>query len=424
MFHLGYYRLVADINPVAATDEPLVDCNYTPYHIFVLETRLFPFIYKLYPEASPTFESRYEKGRMEAYLVISKQIPAEDDFTTNPLLEVSSENRKLISDKIREIQSINPGYALIDVNELYDCTDQSIPKKYFHQMIAYTGLHHVDVQNPLNVPIQPRNLPTDLSVYNSFLAPEGIYLSFNPKSDYKTAYRQATRFIVDKIKEFYSKGTVQLANMYGGISKDALIGNWKLDRLDLEEKVGTIYQASWVDRRFAPNITDFLNSRIAGRDWIEMHVGSNMVDRHTAAIALREEGLKLVDFELSGDRVKIVCKTLKLAQRYATQVELAISHVNGQVLAIASHRLADVILYQKYAEKIYPGSEIVIYRDGSEFMFSVMLPKSREPYTRLDELRKEFKMTAIEQLTNVSKISKFKSKSPHAIIEQEYSEQL
>ena len=391
MFPLGYYRLVADINPVATMDEPGTDCNYIPYHIFVMKTRLFPLLYKLYPDVSPTFESTYQNGRMEAYLVLRHQERSVDDFTINTPLEVSPENREIIQGKIRSIQNVDPDFALIDTEELYQCSDSKIPKRWFEQMIGYAGLD---------------------SSYNPYLGAEGIYLSFNPRSDYKTAYREVVDFIMRRIQEFYDKGTIILANMERSVEKQRLVQNWELAPLDLNEQVNTIYQATWTDRRFAPDITQFLISRILGEEYIQIWVGDNMVNRHAAAI-----GLKGYQHYFSGSNVHVRADTLQEAQLVATLVQMALAEASGEVLAIASHRLADTILYQKYAEKVFPDSESVIYKSNTDYVFSVLLPNY---VVSLEPLRQEFRQAAVDQLTNVSKISKFKNRSPHDIIEEEY----
>ena len=395
MFPLGYYRLVADINPVATMDEPGTDCNYTPYHIFVMETRLFPLLYKLYPDVSPTFESTYQNGRMEAYLVLRHQERSVDDFTINTPLEVSPENREIIQAKIRSIQNVDPDFALIDTEELYRCSDGKIPKRWFEQMIGYTGLD---------------------SSYNPYLGPEGIYLSFNPRSDYKAAYREVVDFIMRRIQEFYERGTFILANMERSVEKQRLVQNWELAPLDFNEQVNTIYQATWQDRRFAPDITQFLLTRILGEEYIQIWVGDNMVNRHAAAI-----GLKGYQHYFSGSNVHVRADTLQEAQLVATLVQMALAEASGEVLAIASHRLADTILYQKYAEKVFPDSESVIYKTSQgndhDYIFSVILPNY---VVSLEPLRQEFRQAAVDQLTNVSKISKFKNRSPHDIIEEEY----
>ncbi len=47
MIKLELFRLLTEDYTIKNVEEADVDCRYTPYRIFVLETRLYPLIYNL-----------------------------------------------------------------------------------------------------------------------------------------------------------------------------------------------------------------------------------------------------------------------------------------------------------------------------------------------------------------------------------------
>lgn len=408
MIRLDYYRLLPETQYIGVVDEPDADCRFTPYSVFILETRLYPLIYSMFNfYIDIVLQSQYnaDKDRMDIYLVLREMKDTEDPFEVNPLIQLTQEQREIIQNKINEIGAHYPDYALIDVHELYKTSNISnsrgresnypllntkIPFSYFQQMIQYTGLD---------------------SSYNPFVRPEGIYLSFNPNSDYKPAYYEVCKFLIDRIQEFYNKGVVVLDNLVDSLEKEELIKNWDLISIDEEEIEKTIFQPNWTDERFAKNPVDFLTLKIQGDPFIRIRVSDNLVKRHGIAKALRGKAM----FE--GSYLKVEVKDLKEAQEVSALVTSATALTNGKVLVIATDRLSDVYLYFDYAKQKY-GTESVVYRVTDGYIFSCMLPTNEKEL--LDDIRTEFRDFAVKRLTDVTKVSKFKNMSPHDIIEQEY----
>ena len=408
MIRLDYYRLLPETQYIGVLDEPDSDCRFTPYSVFILETRLYPLIYSMFNfYIDIVLQSKYnaEKDRMDIYLVLREMKNTEDPFEVNPLIQLTQEQREIIQNKIAEISAHYPDYALIDVRELYKTVNvgnqrgrkskypllnNKIPFSYFQQMIQYTGLN---------------------SEYNPFVRPEGIYLSFNPNSDYKPAYYEVSKFLIDRIQEFYNKGVIILDNLVGSLEKEELIKNWELVSIDEEEIVKTIFQPNWSDERFAKNPVDFLTLKIQGDPFIRLRVSDNLVKRHGIAKVLRGKAM----FE--GSYLKLEVKDLKEAQEISALVTSATALTNGKVLVIATDRLSEVYLYFDYAkQKKY---DSVVYSVTEGYMFSCMLPD--EEKESLDDIRMEFRDFAVQRLTEVTKVSKFKNMSPHDIIEQEYT---
>ena len=264
---------------MGADDQPDVDCSFTPYQIFVLETRLYPLIYRMFKDINLEIylKSEYNKEtkRMDIYLTLRKLETTSDPFIENKLIELTEEQKERIQKKIYEINSKDLHYALIDVHELYDSMNVFVNREqtkntvftletalirpsftWFQKMLEYTGLD---------------------SSYNPFIRPEGIYLTFNPNSDYKPAYYEVSKFLIDKIIEFYVNGVVIVDGIIDSKRKEKFIEDWKLVAFDKEEINPRIYYPNWIDSRFARNPVDFLTRKIAGDSFIRLRISDNLV---------------------------------------------------------------------------------------------------------------------------------------------------
>ena len=60
MFKLDLYRFLPEQHDMGFVEEADVDCRYSPYRIFVLETRIFPLIYSIF-ENNSDFQRSPEK---------------------------------------------------------------------------------------------------------------------------------------------------------------------------------------------------------------------------------------------------------------------------------------------------------------------------------------------------------------------------
>lgn len=414
MIPLELYRLFPEIKYIGVVDEQNADCAFTPYTIFVLETRLYPLIYKMFPNIEIILKSVFnkEKNRMDMYLEICKLENTENPLVISKEVDITEEQKKIILDKIYEIRSVYPDYALIDANELYFVSNvntvrsknthslyhNKIPFSYFSKMLQYTGID---------------------SSYNPFIRPEGIYLTFNPKSDYKTAYYDVCKFLTSRINEFYERGAVILANEVDMKTKEELILNWKLIPLDDEEIVHTFFEPNWTDYRFARNKVDFLTRKIEGDSYIYFAVPDNLVKRHAIA-----KGLLSLDLDaiFEGSYLKIKAKNIDEAQKIADVVSKA-SSFYGRVLVISTKTIAELYLYFEYGYQKYGKEETrelsVSYLYNNLYMFSMLL--TEKEFTPLDDLRLKFHDYAIEQLTEATRITKLKNISPYSIIEEEFS---
>ena len=458
MINLDYYRLLPDVKNIGAYEEADTDCHYTSYSVFVLETRLYPLIYKMFSNVSISLRSHFNmtKNRMDVALCIAKMENSYDPFVPEELVTISQEQEEKIKNKIYHIQSYHPEHALIDVEELYKSMNISnskgknsdypflnnkIPFSYFAKMLEYVNLD---------------------GSYNPFIRPEGIYLSFNPNGDYNTAYQETCEYLIKNIQNSYKRGLIILGNLIDDKIKEKLIKDWRLVPIDVEVDVEDennankrefeeieeieedkieefeeykenkiLYGPDWVDARFAQNPVDFLTEKIRGDVFVRFRISDNLVKRHGIAAALEKEK---ASFVIEGSYLKAESENLQTAQRIASLIDSATSITNGRVLVIASNRLAELYLYFEYVEKLFGDSKnrcIAYSVDNNEnqYIFSCLLPETSKDfgldytdYTDLDELRLAFRDYAVKRFLEVGKISKFKNMSPYDIIEKEYTQ--
>ena len=419
MIRLDFYKLLPEMHYIGADDEQSVDCSFTPYKVFILETRLYPLIFKMFPNKNLEIflksEYNLEKNRMDVFLVIKELENTTDPSIENKMISLSEDETKIITKKIYEINSKNPNYALIDIHELYDSLNirntknknnfypSNFNKKmsfsWFRSVLEYTGLD---------------------SSFNPFIQEEGIYLTFNPNSDYKTAYYEVSEFLIDKILDFYKRGVVVLGDLIRSEKKENLVKNWDLIPLDLDDKIQRIYEPNWTDYRFARNKVDFMLRKIEEDPYIRIKVSDNLVKRHGIAQELEKRNKKMI-FE--GSYLKVVAANIEEAYEIASLVTYATATYFGRVLVIAASRLSEIHLYFDYS-KIkfkYEGIRYNVFDTLNPYMFSVRIDGTPFENTPFDDLRLEFRNYALNRLIEVSKISKFKNSSPHDLIIQEYS---
>ena len=378
MIKLDLYRLLPQFDPIDPYEEADVDCRYTPYKIFVLETRLYPLIYKMFPELNlfitPKSVYNSEKNRMDVYLWITYE---------EEVIKLSQEEKKKIQNKIDEITSINIDYSLIDAEELWS----SLPKKYpFPWFLSV--LEYMDIGEE----------------YNPFMTKEGIYLLFNPNSEYKQDYYNISNFIQNKVEEYYTKGAIVLN--FESEKRQNLIQKWGLINITVN-----LYIPTWSDKRLAPNIVDFLMRKLQEDNTVIFELPQNLVHRHGIIQRVSENNSCMVQ----GNYLQVQVDDLVQAQKIASVIDA--SKTRGRVLVLPASRMSEIYLYFEYAQKFQRGDCINYYINDGTHIFSCLLKEN--DYSSLENLQEKFKNYALDRLIEVSKITKFKNMSPHAIIEEE-----
>ncbi len=394
-----FYRLLPQLN---SRVEEEASFHYTSYDIFVLETRLYPLIFSLYPNINLEIflEGKYmeDKNKMVLHLELRKLVVSEDPNVDSIAIQINEQHKQIIKNKISEITSIVPTYALIDINELYKNRKgiQQYPLSYLKSVLSYVEL--------------------DTS-FNPFIRPEGIYLSFNPEANYNDAYNQVSKYILNKVDTYYKNGVIVFSNIIDSKRKEELTNDWKLERLDTSSEVGRLYQPTWRDNRFAYNLVDFMMRKISGDQYIIFKLSNNLVKRHFICKALQEQKYQII---VESSSLKVVSKSLYESLKIAAIITSSENTSQGRVLVIAASRMSYIYLFIEYSMKKYGQLDNVSYGVNNlenPFIFSLLLPK--DDYTGYDDLRKQFRDYALERLIDVGKITKFKKMSSHDIIEGE-----
>lgn len=391
MIKLELFRLLTEDYTIKNVEEADVDCRYTPYRIFVLETRLYPLIYKMFDYniyISPKSVYNPKKNRMDVYLHIVKILK-----DTEETVELTPEQTQIIQDQIDQITSKDIDYALIDIKEFHKSLVKKYPLSWFRSVIEYIELD---------------------DEYNSFVKEEGIYLTFDPNSEYKKDYYNVCEFLKKRIEEYYSKGVIVLANIINSEKRDELVKDWDLLSIDKYEKIKRLFQPMWKDLRFAENQVDFLTRKIKGDSYIRVLLPSNLVKRYFIFKKLE------TPFIVEGSYIKVKADNISEAQNIATLITSQISKSEGRVVTLSTFRMSEIYLFMEYADKFKKGEYVSYSVSNNEnpLMFSLLLKK--DDYTSTDDLREKIRNYTNKRLVEVSKISKLKNMSPHEIIEREY----
>lgn len=345
-----YYRTLTTINTVGYDEE--ADFNYTPYDIFCMETRLCPIVYKLLGrDTEINFISIHENNRMNLKIkLISSNVP--DNINKNILND--------INDVINYIVTYDKNYCFIDANELYIAGRGDYPKTWYNQILRYI------------------TLPEE---YNPYFKDNGIYLSFNPFSDYKKAYNEIVKLILDTLQTYYRDGVVY------GASNIHL--NWKLEVIDYNEIKPKLYKATWKDKRFAPNLVEFLREKINGDPYIKIKVSDNLVVRHFIASYLIKDNFVFI---IGGNHIKIEINNLDDAQYVASLITYSESLAKGKVATYASNEMTVINSYIKKSDKLLGGSYCISYQTTDiekPFMFSCLIDKNMSETSVLSEINKQ-----------------------------------
>ncbi len=353
-----YYRSLRPIHSLGCDD--LAASVYSPYDLFCLETRLYSLVYQMFGrDVEIIFRSVHQNDRMEIKIdiIYIENIGTLEEPIKNPTIEMTEEQHNILSNKVKVIVSEDIGYCLIDKHELYLSSGRDYPINWF-----YTAGGYIE-------------LPTE---YNPFLGPDGIYLTFNPDSNYKQAYNEVVKHILTTIDRYYQQGVV-----YGARS---IAERWKLERLDQEEVVGKLYRPMWNDKRFGSHPVEFLLGKIQGDPYIKIKVSNNLVARHHIASILNTNSISMV---YEGGYIKVPADNLDDAQYIAALVQSA-NTATGKVIVQSVTRLSWVYLYIEAANQLLGNPDCSGYQVSNierPYIFSCIVDRNAPSETILEQLR-------------------------------------
>lgn len=357
MLNTPYYRTLTQTHSLGCDDLP--DANYVPYDIFCLETRLYPLVYSLLGrDVQLLFKTVNMNERMELKIEIEKIVDmSNQEPSVNPTVILDEEIRGKLQRKVNEITSKYVGYCYIDREELWLSAMKRYPTGWFHSVLRY-----IDIS----------------SAYAPFYHESGIYLAFNPYSDYKTAYLQINTYLLNVIEEYYQQGVV-----YGAKS---IAEKWRLERIDDQEIVPKLYRAMWSDKRIAPDIVCFLLERLQGDKFIRIEVSDNLVKRHKIILELSRYNVPII-FE--NGYIKIECNSIEDAQYFASIIHSASSLAIGKVITKKLDSMEKVNMFVDAANKLLNYPECVGYQTSSGYIFSCLVNLNVPERTVLEKIENE-----------------------------------
>lgn len=307
-----YYRTLLERTSTQCAPEP--DFNYTPYKLFCLKTKLYPQLHRLLgSDADIRLTSIYQHNKM--YLTV---VPVRG---SQPIV-LSVEQFRQLQTIVDSLTGTDEGSCLIFSSEeqhlsLLDVHNKLIPSSWIKSMIPYVYL-------------DPELNPS----VNEF----GVHAVLTGYPDYAGKQIDLMLDIISQLRKMYEQGYIAHGRQ--------LVEAWDLEPLDDD---GIIYRPRWIDRRFAPNLVEFLQSRLQGEQEITITIGENYVRRHFVAFMLTH-----VAFRFVGSSVRIKVDNLNQARSVSSLVISAVASTVGKVLTLLVTQLSWISIYTTLIGQINP----------------------------------------------------------------------
>ena len=331
-----YYRTVVDRRPNECSEE--ADYNYTPYNLFCLKTRLYPFMIQ-YVGSNVDIEMPTTLINNKMFITV---IPV---IGTRPI-DISNDVRVKLIQYLDQITGIDKDSCLLfsTLNRVTTTSGYLIPVTWMNTILPYISL--------------PESI-------NPFIDQYGIYgdLSKLTEKEYSIVYNQLVSQIIEQIRTMYRLGYVTYAQ---SISED-----WALEPVDTES---IVYRPLWNDDRFASDLVSFIQSRIRGERTIKLRIGNNNVDKHFVA---RELNKYKYEFTVSNGDIIITVDNLDHARIASSLVYSSKSKSIGKVIVVSLTKPSDISYYSAAVNEVLGIKEFVQYTtQGSPrpYVFSCLVP--------------------------------------------------
>lgn len=331
-----YYRTVVDRKPNECSEEG--DYNYTPYNLFCLKTRLYPFMIQ-YVGSNVDIEMPTTLINNKMFITI---VPV---IGTRPI-DISNDIRIKLIQYLDEITGTDKDSCLLfsTLNRTTTLSGNLIPVTWMNTILPYISL--------------PENI-------NPFIDQYGIYgdLSKLTEKEYSIVYNQLVSQIIDQIRTMYRLGYITYA---GSISED-----WALEPVDTDS---ILYRPLWNDDRFASDLVSFLQSRIRGVRTISLRVGNNNVNKHFVALALNKYNY---EFTVSNGDIIVTVDNLDHARIVSSLVYSSKSKSLGKVIVASLTKPSNISYYSAAVDQILGIRQCVQYRIHSSprpYVYSCLVP--------------------------------------------------
>lgn len=348
-----------DIDSGCITDSKI---NYDPYDLFVLRSRLLPFIHEYLGKSYDLYFTRVEELKKEK--IIIKPILGET------IIPLSDMMKKTFQDKVDEELKLNVDHALI-FNTNHNVTEYNshiIPGSWLKQIIRF-----IDV-----VP----------SEYQPVIHNNNLYADLKNEIEYSRIYEELSEKIYLQIIGFYEKGFM--------VDAENIEGDWMLERVHnqvLEGKYSLpkLFKPKWENKKFAPFVVDFLLERIAGKNHMTLEINSNNVTRHYISVYLMLNKI----FHYYQDRfIFIKVNNYNEATRWTNFCFDSAAMSSGKVLTLVADRFSWIKIYVHLFKSTFPENEDYIVYFKKDILPEIVFSGSVALHTDLKLIVEQFMLRA------------------------------
>lgn len=303
-----------------STEEPYM--NYEPYKLFVLKTRLRPFINKYlgkdYDIYYGTVRNNNEMVLTVKPILGSKPVPLGDKLT------------KLIQDQVNILTQSEMKHAMIfSSDSVYlDHNNHIIPSSWISSIVRF--------------------IPDISKDYNPQVKAGDIYADLSNVDNYTHVKNELNEHILDKIREFYKDGYI--------VDGESITDEWGLTdvhqnfHINSDFPLGRLWKPQWICKEITEYPVDFLRQRISGNKILNLRLGNNNVDRHFIALELNKINKH---FYFQDETLRVESDNLSDALSMVSLINHVKSYEKGKVVTLKSNRISWINTYNILSENIF-----------------------------------------------------------------------
>lgn len=313
---LGRYILSSFYRPIitkssGCNPEPIN--NYTPYNLFCIKTQLYPHIWNT---LGFDVVIKFSSVQVESNLYVSLEIT-----DGNNIVKLNKEQDIHIGNILNNIISNSLQYCLLFsyLSPIY-VYNKRVSTLWIKRILPY--IHVPDRLDP-------------------YVNDNGLYINMTNIHLYLDLYNLMAINVKRNICNMYKQGYITLAS--------SIQDTWQLQSAD---QYNILFYPNWTNKLFAPDLVQFLTSRLVGDKNIQLYVGDNLVVRHTIAQQLKN------DVTFSGSHIIVSVSNFQQAQQITTLILEASTNTMGQVQV----HYRDTIDQINTLKNQYPIDQVVTYK--------------------------------------------------------------
>lgn len=276
MLNTPYYNTIIEI--------PLTSCgnmsssNYTPYNLFCLTTQI------------ETFLAEKERSQVINRITIEEDGKMAMKFVTY----LQGEELEMAQAEMDKIVNNSPFFCVLYSARL----ENKYPASWVRNLLPFIEIS---------------------GYYNPYVYEDRLYVNLALTNDYMKIYDSLYKNVQKQLKKRYKQGCI--------LEAQSIVNDWSLYAIDIDE---SLFIPTWKDKRFAPDITYFLHTRLYGDKIIKFKLPHSLPMMHNIALYLHRPFYFVSEIEKPAYLFTEV-ENLQEAQEIADLVEEAMYSVIGQV---------------------------------------------------------------------------------------------